>query len=159
MNQLSLSKWLKVIILCAGFVGLAIYFIVFPVYGKDIAKLYPEFSNAYWPWLIFIWVTAVPCYCVLFFSWKIACSIGNNHSFSIENANNLRRISYLAASDSLILFSGNVIFLLLNMNHPSVLLASLIIVFTGIAIAVTAAILSHFVANAVAIKEENDLTI
>ena len=159
MNQLSLSKWLKVIILCAGFVGFTIYFIVLPVYGKDIAKLYPGFSNAYWPWMIFIWITAVPCYCVLFFSWKIACSIGNNQSFSIENATNLSRISYLAASDSLFLYLGNVIFLLLNMNYPSVLLASLIIVFTGIAIAVTAAILSHFVANAVAIKEENDLTI
>ena len=77
----------------------------------------------------------------------------------MENVNNLKRISYLAASDSLILFAGNIIFLFLNMNHPSVLLASLIIVFTGIAIAVTSAILSHFVANAVAMKEENDLTI
>ena len=159
MNQLSLSKWLKVIILCAGLIGIAIYCIVFPVYGKDIANMYPEFSQAYWPWLIFIWITAVLCYCVLFFSWRIACSIGNDHSFSMENVNNLKRISYLAASDSLILFAGNIIFLFLNMNHPSVLLASLIIVFTGIAIAVTSAILSHFVANAVAMKEENDLTI
>ena len=52
-----------------------------------------------------------------------------------------------------------IIYLVMGFNHPSVVLASLLVVFIGISIAGMAAVLSHLILRAAQIKEENDLTI
>ena len=159
MEQKALSKWLKIIIIGVGICGLVGYFLVIPSFGQSLARQYPEFSGRYLPWLIFIWVTAIPCYIALFFGWKIAANIGADRSFSVENANLLKWISWLAAEDSIYFFAGNVALLLLGMSHPGVVLASLLVVFAGVAITVAAAALSHLVRKAAALQEESDLTI
>lgn len=159
MNQLKLSKWLKAVIIGSGICGTVIYFYVFPFWGKDIVTSNPEFSSWYWPWLIFLWITSIPCYATLVCSWKIAKEIRENNSFCIENANLLKLISIFAASDSAFLFAGNIVFLLLNINHPGIVLLSFFIVFAGIAVTVTAASLSHLVFKAAQLREENELTI
>ncbi len=159
MEQKALSKWLKIIIIGVGICGLVGYFLVIPSFGQSLARQYPEFSGRYLPWLIFIWLTAIPCYIALFFGWKIAANIGADRSFSVENANLLKWISWLAAGDSIYFFAGNVALLLLGMSHPGVVLASLLVVFAGVAITVAAAALSHLVRKAAALQEESDLTI
>lgn len=159
MNQSNLSNWLKVIIIGMGLCGALIYIFVLPVLGKELALSYPEFSYCYLPWLIFLWITAIPCYLVLLFSWKIASEIGADNSFSYENANSLKKICHFTLADVAFFFLGNVVFLFLNMNHPGILLLSLLVDFIGIAIAVAAAALSHLVYNAAQINEENALTI
>ena len=45
------------------------------------------------------------------------------------------------------------------MNHPGIILYSLIVVFAGVAISVAAATLSHLVLKAAKLQEENDLTV
>lgn len=159
MNQLNLSKWLKAIILGTACCGAIIYFYIFPYYGQSVALDNPEFSFCYWPWLCFIWITAIPCYAVLYFSWCISSEIGKDNSFSERNALLLKRISHLAIIDSAIFFVGNVVYLLIGMNHPGIVLFSLIVVFIGIAVAVASAALSHLVLKAAEIRRENELTI
>jgi hypothetical protein len=159
MNQLKLSKWLKAIIIGAGICGTVIYFYVFPFWGKDIVASNPECSFCYWIWLLFLWITSIPCYATLVCSWKIADEIGKDNSFCRKNANLLKLISIFAASDSAFFFTGNIILLLLNMNHPGIVLLAFVVVFAGIAITVTAASLSHLVYKAAQIREENELTI
>ncbi|MBL4937799.1 DUF2975 domain-containing protein [Clostridium sp. YIM B02515] len=159
MNQLRLSKWLKIIVGGTAICGSVIYFYVIPFWGKDIINSNPEFALWYVPWLIFIWITSLPCYAVLICGWKIANEIGKDNSFCRKNANLLKFISILAASDSVIFFTGNIILLLLNMNHPGIILLGFFIVFGGIGVAVTAAALSHLIYKAAQIREENELTI
>jgi len=159
MNQLKLSKWIKAVIIGAGICGTVIYFYAFPFWGNDIVDANPEFSICYWPWLLFLWITSIPCYGTLVCGWKIADEIGKDNSFCSKNANLLKLISIFAASDSTFFFIGNIIFLLLNMNHPGIVLLAFLVVFAGIAITVTAASLSHLVYKAVQICEENELTI
>ena len=159
MKQTSLSKWLKIIIIGCSICGLLIYALVMPSIGQTLASENPEISSYFWPWLIFIWVTGIPCYIALFFAWKIAANIGVDKSFSLSNAKLLKWISILAAGDAAFFFLGNIVFLLLNMNHPSIVLLSLIIVFAGVAISVAAAALSHLVMKAADLQEQSDLTI
>jgi len=49
--------------------------------------------------------------------------------------------------------------MLLNMNHPGILLLSLLICFVGVAVTVAAACLSHLVRKAAKLQDESDLTV
>lgn len=159
MEQKALSKWLKWVIVGVGICALLVYLFLIPGCGKSLAARYPEFANRYWPWLIFLWATGVPCFAALGLGWKIAASIGMDRSFTLSNARLLKWISYLAAGDSVFFFLGNVALLLCNMSHPGVTLFSLLVVFAGIAVTVAAAALSHLVQKAAALQEQSDLTI
>lgn len=159
MQQKNLSKWLKLVIIGTGLCGLVVYFLILPVFGQSIVDSAPEFTGRYWPWLIFLWVSGIPCYAVLVFAWRIAVSIGADRSFTEANAARLKWISWLAAGDAAYFFIGSVALLLMDMSHPGVTLLSLIVVFAGIAISVAAAALSHLVQKAAALQEQSDLTI
>lgn len=159
MEQKTLSKWLKLILLGMGICGLAVYLMVVPSFGDSLRSQYPEFAGRYWPWLIFIWVSGIPCYAVLVLGWRIAANIGRDASFSMENARFLRSIAILAAVDAAYVFLGNLAMLFLDMSHPGVVLLSLLVVFAGAAVAVAAGALSHLVRKAALLQEENDLTI
>ena len=159
MKQSTLSKWLKFIIIGVGVCGILVYALFVPEFGRSTVEANPEFIGWFVPWLVFLSVTALPCYAALVLAWKIAVNIGRDRSFSTENARYLKWISFLAAGDALYFFIGNVVMLALNMNHPGVALASLLIVFAGLAVTVASAALSHLVGKAAALQEQSDLTI
>lgn len=159
MKQKSLSKWLKFIIILVGICGVIFYGGIIPFLGMGMVDEYPEFSNCFLPWLIFLLVTAIPCYIALGFAWKISSNIGNDKSFTLDNAKSLKKISVLAVIDSVYFFAGNVIFFVLNMNPILVLGLSVMIIFFGIAVAVASAVLSHLVNKAAELQNQYDLTV
>jgi len=159
MEQKTLSKWLKCILVGVGVCGLIVFAAVIPMYGTAMRTIYPEFSNRFLPWLIFLWISGLPCFAALAMAWKIAVNIGADRSFSENNAMILRRISVLAAGDAGFFFVGNILLLLLNMSHPSVVIASAGIAFVGVAVAVVSAVMSHLVKKAADLQEQSDLTI
>ena len=159
MEQKGLATWLKIILVGVGICGLVVYFVVFPSYGESLVSDYPEFSNRFWPWLIFLWISGIPCYAVLVFGWKIAANIGRDQSFSNANAKYLKWIAWLAAGDGVFFFVGNMVLLFTNMSHPGIALFSLLVVFAGVAVAVASAVLSHLVQRAAVLQEQSDLTI
>ena len=159
MNQTRLSRSLKAILAGVGVCGLIVYFAILPNIGDSMHASYPEFAAWHWPWMIFLWLTAIPCYAALAMVWKIADNIGRDRSFSAENARLLQRVAWLAAGDTAYFFLGNVVLLFLNMNHPGILLISLLICFAGVAVTVAAVCLSHLVYKAADLQEQSDLTI
>ena len=159
MSQKSLSKWLKGIVAGMAACGVIIYLYLIPIWGKDLAEANPEFSYCYFPWLVAILISAIPCFCVLYFGWKISSEIGKDNSFSMKNAAYLKNIAILAALDSAYFFVVNLVFMILGMNHPGIFLLSLMVVFAGVVVTVAAAALSHLVQKAAEIERENELTI
>ena len=159
MQQKSLSKWLKFIIIGVGICTLIVYGLMVPQMGQMIVEQNEEFGYRFWPWLIFIWATGIPCCIALIFAWKIAANIGADRSFSMANSNLLKWISVLAAGDAAFFFLGNIVLFFLDMSHPSVVLLSLLAVFAGVAVSVAAAALSHLVMKAAILQDESDLTI
>ena len=159
MEQKHLSKWLKLILIGVAICGLVVYALVVPMCGISLCSLYPEYSNRFWPWLIFIWISGIPCFLVLYYAWRISTNIGNNLSFTDQNASLLKSISVLSALDAGFFFVGNIVLLLLNMSHPSVVIVSFVIVFVGVAVSVASAVLSHLVQKATALQEQSDWTI
>ena len=159
MSQKNLSVWLKLITIGLALIGLVVYLFIIPAYGKNLAVLYPEFSDQYLPWLIFLSLTAIPLYWALVLAWRIASNIGADRSFTLSTAGHMKWIAWLAAADSAYFFIGNVVMLMLNMSHPGVTLASMMIVFVGAAVTAAAAALSHLIRKASALQEQSDLTI
>ena len=160
MNQKNLSIWLKAVIIGTGIFGLIVFGFFIPAYGVSFASLNPEVAYCYWPWLIFLWLCAVPCFVSLFFGWKIADNIGADKSFSFENAKNLKIISALAAGDSAFFLIGNWSLVLMDMSHPGVaIILAPLVIFVGIAISIVSAALSHLVYKSAVLQSESDLTI
>jgi len=160
MKQSSLSRWLKVILVAVTVAGAAVYLWVLPMLGQWMMITEDHvFDHCFWPWLIFLWVTAIPCCAAVVLGWRIAANIGRDRSFSMENARYMRAISILAAVDVLYFFLGNIVMLFLDMSHPGILLMSLIPDFVGVAVCVAAAALSHLIRKAADLQEQSDLTI
>lgn len=159
MDQKALSNWLKLILAGMGLCGLVVYAAVLPWLGLVIAQQNPEMSHRFWPWLIFLWTTGLPCYIALFCGWRVASNIGRDRSFSQDNARLLKWISLLAAGDAAFFFAGNAVLLLLSLSHPGVALFSLLGVFAGVAVSAAAAALSHLVRKAADLQEQSDWTI
>ena len=159
MEQQKLSNLLKFIVIGVGICSLIVYGFLIPSFASSMKSYYPDLSHYYYPWLIFVWSTAIPFYIILVCLWKIALHMEHNHSFSKENSKLLAWISNLSLGDALFFFIGNVVFLFFNMNHPGIVIVSFFIMFIGIAISVASAILSHLVRKAATLQEENDLTI
>lgn len=159
MEQRALSNWLKGAIGCLAILGLFIFAFVIPAYGLSLSAENPEYAHCFWPWMILMLLVAVPCYAALVIGWKIASDIGNNRSFSVENARRMQTISNLAFGDVILFFCGNVLLLVSNMSHPGVFLLSLLPDLFGVALAVCAAALSHLIYKSAVMQEEADLTI
>lgn len=159
MDSVKFAKWLKIIIVGTGICGMIVYFFLFPEWGKSLTSGNPEYSYAYWPWLIFLWISAVPCYITLFNSYHIAVEIGKDNSFCDKNAALLKFISLLAAADTVYFFLGNLVLLFLHLSHPIIVLLALLLIFLGIAVTVAAAALSHLVYKAAKLQEEHEYTI
>ncbi|QOR35254.1 DUF2975 domain-containing protein [Clostridium sp. 'deep sea'] len=159
MSQKQLAKLLKAIIIglfiCGIFVGL---FLV-PYVGNSLLKDYPEFTSRFWPWIILIYVVITPCFIVLFKVWSIALSIENDKSFTKQNCKILQQISYIALFDSAFFLIMNLVYMLFNISHASIFLASFFVAFVGIAFSVVSGALSHLVKKASDIREENEYTI
>ena len=159
MKQDSLAKWLKGIIIGIGICGLLICLVILPMLAKDILYAGSGMEHYYRPWMIFLWISAIPCYVVLLYGWKVASNIGRDNSFCEDNAVYLKRISYMAVIDSIYFFVGNIVLYFMNLSHPSVFMGSLFVIFAGVSVAVAAAALSHLVMKAAALQEQSDLTI
>ena len=86
MEQRTLVKWLKILVLFAAVCGLGLAGGVLPLAGQWLVESYPEFSYCFWPWLIFLWVLSIPCFWALYLAWKIFGNIEKDHAFTTENA-------------------------------------------------------------------------
>lgn len=159
MKLKTLSRWLKGILIGMALCGLAVYGCIFPMLGKEVIAYAPEFEFCYYPWLIVLWVTAIPCYGAVIVGWRISCNIGKDRAFTPETAKLLLWISRLVAFDAAFFLIANFVFLFLNMNHPSVVLLSLLVVFACAAVSVVCAGLSDLVKRAHQLQEQYDLTI
>lgn len=159
MSQKGLANSLKAAIVGVGICGLTIYFYFLPSWGRMIVHYAPKYERCCPAWILFLRVTAIPCYLVLACCWKVASEIGRDNSFSAVNARLLKYIAGFAAFDSVLLFAGNLVFYVFGMNHSGLMLFSVVVVFIGIAVTVAASALSHLVYKAASLKEENELTI
>lgn len=153
------AKWLKVVIIGVTIVGITACAYIIPQMSRILAEKYPEFESWATPWMIVLYVCAVPCFAAMVISWMIATNIGKDNSFCMANAKLFKIFSMLALVDSIFLFIAMIALWLMGFNHPGLMFIELLVVFFGLAIFICTSALSYFVAKAASLQEENDLTI
>ena len=127
MTQSKLAGLLKLITIGLGIIGACVYFLILPGIGQDWAAE-EGYGGYFWPWLLFLWGTGIPCYVALFEFWGICTEIKRDNSFCEENAIRLKTISLLILGDVAYFFAGNLIFMALGMSHPGIVLLSLAVI-------------------------------
>ncbi len=107
-----------------------------------------------WP-LLAVLILFIPLFLSMYDLWRIFTEIGRDNSFCLENALRLRRISFYALFDTVLLLAGVVAALVLQFNPY----ARIFLALMGRAATVACAALSHLTRKAALLKDENDLTI
>lgn len=137
------------------------FFLFLPFYGQDTVRYAPEFAWAYWPCLIWAWAFAVPIFWAMVPAWRVCGSIAvKGMAFTGENARDLRTVSRLAFADAVIFPAGMLIVAYLGAGSaPLTLLITPLVTFFCLAAGIVLYVLSRLVADAAALREDNDLTI
>jgi len=101
----------------------------------------------------------LPYLAVLVLMWRVSGFIGQDKVFTTGTAKIAKVGSILFFGNAGFFLLGNVVFLVLNMNHPIVLLLSFFICMFNVTLAVFAAVVARYITKAATLQEEADNTI
>lgn len=159
MNMQKLSRALQLLLIGVGVIGVVVFGLIVPGVGRETVLMYPEYAAAFWPWLIFLWLCAVPCFMSLAPGWRVFGRLAQRNAFCRENGKDMQQIARLAFVDTAFFLVGNIVMMALNWHHPGLMIAAIVVAFCGAAIGVAAKVLGMLVLEATTMREEQDLTI
>lgn len=158
MKQKELSAWLKQIIIFCGLFGLTFCIFIAPELGKTLLQS-EHLKSLYVPYLVFIWITGIPFFIALAIGWLICSDIHSDQSFTLKNADRLKRISILSMVEGILYVEALLFIFITGRYHPYILFGMLLILFFAVIISTFTSMLSHLVRKASEIKQDHDLTI
>ncbi|TCZ80740.1 DUF2975 domain-containing protein [Paenibacillus albiflavus] len=153
------TTFLKLAVVTLGIIALLSCIYWFPGYARNMAESNPDYAYLRYPVLVFVYITAIPFYIVLYQALKLLQYIERKNAFSELAVESLKHIRYCAIV-IVALYAIGVIFLWFqNGLQSSIAIMGAIVIFATSAVAVFAAVLQELLKNALEIKSENDLTI
>lgn len=161
MSRKTMVLLLKSILMIAMLFLIAGCVFVVPNFGRGMAGLYPEFSWAYIPCLIWAWAFTIPIMVAIFLLWFVFSSIADERgAFVSANVRRIRWISRLAFLDALIFPAGMLIVSFMGASQPVLaVIITPLVVFLCAAVGVMSWVLSNLLCEAIRYREENELTI
>ena len=60
MSSKTLYRIIRSVVIAVAICGVAVFCYIIPSFGAGLAKNNPDYAGWYFPWLGFLWVTAVP---------------------------------------------------------------------------------------------------
>lgn len=159
MSSGTLGRLMRIAVITIAVCGIYLFGYIIPSLGKSIVYDNPEFSGWFWPWWIFAWLFALPCYAVLFLAWKVSGSVRQDKVFTALAAKWVKQGAELLLFDAALLLVGNVVLLFLEKNHPGMLLFSVVGSMFVVTLAIFAAVLSRYLTKAAVLQEESEGTL
>ena len=156
MTSRTFCNLVRAAVIIVAICGIVACCYVLPVLGTVIKELNPEYTNFYFPWLIFLWLTIMPCFVILVFIWKVSTAIKLDTVFTFKTASFFSICTVILFCDVGFFFAGNIVFLLLGLNHVWIMFLSLIVGIFGITLTVLMALFSRYLTKAAALQEEAD---
>lgn len=159
MTQSEISKWLKAVTILLAVMGIIFFCIIVPILAVFSRQRYPELAFLFYPGLAYNFAIAVPCYGILYQFWKVCRQIGQNNSFSKENADSFVAMSRFAFFLMIEWFIGILFLAIGGWMKTGALVILIFGSFLSMIITIIAAALSHLVLKAYELRQENELTI
>ena len=161
MKKKTMTHLLHAILVVAVLLGAVFFFGAVPLAGSEIRQANPEYGWAYVPCLIWAWAFAAPIFAAVIPCWRVFSGIAAPRgAFTRQNARSLRLIAWLAFADALIFPAGMLVLAFMGAGQPGLtVIVTPMVMFACAAVGIVALVLGHLVSDAVALQEENDLTI
>ncbi|MDR3344931.1 MAG: DUF2975 domain-containing protein, partial [Oscillospiraceae bacterium] len=122
MSPKTLSRLLQLSVVATAACALFILLFVVPSFGEGIVTQNRQIADWYWPWLSFIWLTAVPCFAILVLIWRVSGAVRRDEVFTVKTAKLIKAGAVILFADVGFFFAGNIVLFILKMSHPAVLL-------------------------------------
>ncbi len=116
-----------------------------------------EMLVSYYSQLIFHWATSLPCFVILFLSFRIVAAIRKGTLFSMKIAKLLKTFSIILYADLAVFLVGTV--LIVHIFSDPFAIVYLCIAALGIAIAIGLSVMADFTERAAILQEEYEGTI
>lgn len=144
--------------------GLFVLFLcglILPAIATGWTQEYPSLAALQYPVLVWLSLTTIPFYAALYQSMKLLGYIDKGTAFSQLSVTALGRIKICGAMLGLLYAAGLpfVYEIAQFEDAPGLIVIGMMISFAGFAVGIFAAVLERLLADAVAIKSENDLTV
>lgn len=153
------TKILKGVIYTFAIIATFAAIYLLPTFAKPIALRNPEYAFYKWPILIFLYATLLPFTMILIKGHEILNLLDHKKAFSEKTLKALLSIEHYAAIIAIWYAIGILLLLVLKLAHPYAMIVCAIVIFTGIAFSFFSRLLRQILAEALAMKNENDLTI
>lgn len=122
MNTKKITLIFRIAIIAIGICGLLICALWYPfsisltTMGTSNATPTAEQSVRIWVQLAFYWIVSVPCFLILFFTWKISSAISKEELFSNKIVELIKLDIIILLIDLLVFLIGNIVFVLFKWN-------------------------------------------
>lgn len=156
----SSTVFLRLSVLAIGSAVLLLCTLLFPELWH-VAAEYPDYTYAVYVVLATLYVTTIPYYLGLFKAWQILTLIDRGMAFTAGAVTALRTVARCAAAIS-ILYAASLPFFYIwadNDDAPGLVVIGIVLTGVPMVAAVCMAVLSRLLHEAIAIKDENDLTV
>jgi len=154
MSSKALCNLVRTAVIMIAICGLVACCYILPVLGSDMKRNNPEYAHFFFPWLIFLWMTIIPCFVILVFIWKVSTAIKFDTVFTLQTASYFATCTVILICDIVFFFVGNIVFMMLGLNHVGLILLSLIASIFGVTLTVLMALFSRYLTKAAALQEE-----
>jgi len=155
----------KIVVILITIAALTLCLILLPELAREEMVGKPKSADITLPFLTTAYILATPFFIALFQSFKLLQLIDKNKAFSEESIKVLRNIKMCAIIFSVLIFitfiGGGMLLRFMNPEEdaPPFFMFGLVLTFISIVFAVFVAVLQKLLADAVALKSENDLII
>lgn len=159
MEQKRIARMLKALTVCVAGFGILFTFWYLPHIIRELGRMAPEAAWLSVPGTIGVWAIGLLILGALACFYRICSRIGENNSFSLENAKDMKSIGVLAAAVAILIIGGAVFLGIAGFLSAPALLLGIFMDFGAWAVCILCMALSLLIKNAAEIKAENDLTI
>lgn len=153
--------FLRLAIIAIGAVVLALCVFALPHMWRTVPLEEPDITYALYGILTAMYASAVPFFMALWQTMKLLGYVDKNYAFSKLSVLALKRIKYCALVISTI-YAAALPFLYIWADYddaPGLIVIGMVLTLAPVAVGVFAGVLQRLLAQAIAIKKENDLTV
>jgi hypothetical protein len=147
-----------VLVLSAILLGFVVFGGV-PGFMQHVIDTRPDLAGWDYPMRGYGLLMALPVWAVMGLLWQVFDTVLKNDSFCAANVKRFRQIAWLAVGDLALAVALGAFLVISAVSPPFIMMWLMVAVYTGIVAVIVFYVLAGLLQNAVALKQDSDMTI